>query len=1060
MNFKMANSVITQYLADPTIPAEKRRKIAEGINSGQLTESAALQGISAKYGDKYGSIQSNKDATGGLAGNTPQEKLGGAIAKKVMGLADVRNVGNLGMEIAKKAPQIAKGLSDVGKTVSEADTAAFAEQQKTIDVERAAKVKREQEVVQGLNRRGIVPSADDSIEKKEMDLMTQKIINPMATAQEAVGDFAGKVAGNVFEGAKSGVLTGAEGVQKVGAAITGNTDQLEEFRSFYGLKSKEQAAADMRTLAPAERGQMFGEGAQNFVSGTVGTAFSPIVGATEALPYGKEALGLVGEGLGAVSQAGSGQFKNLLKNSGIQLSPEQEASIDEGVGNLLNLFLVKAGEDVAKVKATEAVKMKVQTQVPELIKKGDFAGAKALLAEYEAANLAKTTATGRVGAVAGETAGAAATAGARMAGELVKKTAKASGRALKSTGEGIGKVGEGIQSKVSGLDIETINTLKNLPDEFKTAAKEGVEGARTNAFNQIKNVVDEQIADLRSTGKAYETFGEATINVGSFLDDSLRKAGLVIDESGKITTSPSSAIRSAGEINKLQALRDLYKDKEVMTGKEFLNLRSDLGELAKYNQETTPGARLWAKQTRAELNKGFRDQVEGLKEADVANSAIRKDLSAIKGMIYDKAGNIKNGAISKVNNLFNKGKEQQLAVLEKIIPDFEKFKSQVKVTKALEDVERASGVKVGTYANGILAGGGGAMVGGPVGAVVGMILTNPKVVAGLLLKYGELKKMSKGVIESITNKIIGGKDLTKTEAALTGDMIQHFAKQDTAVPPANASGGVTGSQPISKANTFQRAKNLSSDDRKVESKAFEKIEKQEDKLLQQYESKNGKIVNVDSFRPLFAKEGYVGRNAAAVQEPSSYLAKKMYTKLLNNDGGFVVATGGGSGAGKTSGLKNIPEFLDLKDKSAVILDSNLSTFDSAVKKIKEAEDKGKVFVEFYVYRDPIDAFTNGVIKRMKENTEETGRLVPSRIVAQNTLDSFNVAKKLDSMGKEVYYVDNSLGKNKSALTTAQEIGKKIRGFSVDGLIKEFNKIALNLYKNGKIKKQEYQELIR
>jgi hypothetical protein len=774
----MSIDLISSYLADPSVPKEVRKDIAAKLNSGAMSQAQAVKGITAKYGEKYGKPQA--------VSGTPQEKLGGAIAKKVVGLAR----GDLGMGLAEKAPEIAKGLAGIGRGLTEADKEGFRAQQAQLHKEKAIKDSEESEIIQSLNKMSIVPDSEKSLEEKKQQLAALKFATPITTMQDEVGKFTGGVAENIFKGSQSGLLTGAEGVQKVGAAITGNTDQLEGFRSFYGLKSKEQAAADMRTLAPAERGQMFGEGAQNFVSGTVGAAFSPIVGATEALPYGKEALGLVGEGLGAVSQAGSGQFKNLLKNSGIQLSPEQEASIDEGVGNLLNLFLVKAGEDVAKVKATEAVKMKVQTQVPELIKKGDFAGAKALLAEYEAANLAKTTATGRVGAVAGEAAGAAATAGARMAGELVKKTAEASGRALKSTGEGIGKVGEGIQSKVSGLDIETINTLKNLPDEFKTAAKEGVEGARTNAFNQIKNVVDELIADLRSTGKAYETFGEATINVGSFLDDSLRKAGLVIDESGKITTSPSSAIRSAGEINKIQALRDLYKDKEVMTGKEFLNLRSDLGELAKYNQETTPGARLWAKQTRAELNKGFRNQVEGLKEADVANSAIRKDLLAIKGMIYDKAGNIKSDAISKVNNLFNKGKEQQLAVLEKIIPDFGKFKSQVKVTKALEDVERASGVKVGTYANGILAGGGGAMVGGPVGAVVGMILTNPKVVAGLLLKYGELKKMSKGVIESITNKITGGKDLTKTEAALTGDMIQHFAKQDTAVPTASASGGV------------------------------------------------------------------------------------------------------------------------------------------------------------------------------------------------------------------------------------------------------------------------------
>lgn len=261
-------------------------------------------------------------------------------------------------------------------------------------------------------------------------------------------------------------------------------------------------------------------------------------------------------------------------------------------------------------------------------------------------------------------------------------------------------------------------------------------------------------------------------------------------------------------------------------------------------------------------------------------------------------------------------------------------------------------------------------------------------------------------------------------------------------------------------NIFERAKGLSSTDREVENKAFEKILNSEPSLLQAYKAKYGNEINADNFRPFFKDIGYNGANAAAVQEPSSYLAKKAYSDALKNKGDFATFSAGGSGAGKSSGIKSIPELSNLKNKSAVLLDSNLSSYSSAIKKIKQAEDAGKKFVGIYTYRDPIDSFVNGVVKRMNDNPEEMGRIVPTKVMAGNHIDSLEVVKKLIKDGYNFWVVDNSLGAGKAKLTTLEDIVKKAKYPSVQELTGILNRKAKELRDSGVITPEQYKEYIK
>jgi hypothetical protein len=265
---------------------------------------------------------------------------------------------------------------------------------------------------------------------------------------------------------------------------------------------------------------------------------------------------------------------------------------------------------------------------------------------------------------------------------------------------------------------------------------------------------------------------------------------------------------------------------------------------------------------------------------------------------------------------------------------------------------------------------------------------------------------------------------------------------------------------------FERDLSLDPQSKKIEEAAYNKIIENEDGLLSEYFSNpklsgpGGKVINTDNFRPLFTDVGYVGSNAAAVQEPSSYLAKKAWTQALKRQGDYVILTAGGSGTGKSSALKGIPKISRELDGAAAVLDSNLSSYNSAIKKINEALDAGKKVVIDYVYRDPFDSFENGVVARMINNADEGGRLVPTKVVAQNHIGSLQVAERLKNEGFTVNFIDNSLGRGKAKVSSLDEIKRKANYPTTQELTKKLNILAKRLLEAEQIKPEQYAAYIR
>lgn len=327
------------------------------------------------------------------------------------------------------------------------------------------------------------------------------------------------------------------------------------------------------------------------------------------------------------------------------------------------------------------------------------------------------------------------------------------------------------------------------------------------------------------------------------------------------------------------------------------------------------------------------------------------------------------------------------------------------------------------------------------------------------LRTGAIKNTEKSILPSAAKKTAMEKPaeiiLPKNETKPMLNVIDKAPAKKVTEPKLRTTNGA-------EELTFQRAPKLTKKDREIETKAIKKFVRNKDKMINDYIAENGKVANADNARKLFKDVGYQGYNSAAVQEPSSALNKEVFRKLLkDNPEKNVIIYAGGSGSGKTSAIKSHKSIKKAISGSAAILDGNLSSYKSALDRLKEVAESGKVARFVYVYRDPIDAFENGVVKRMKFNKAEAGRIVPAKVVAGNHKESLEVIKKLyqeapDKLKKNFKFVDNSLGENKSKLMTYDELLKKEIPSDLE---KKLIAKSQELYANKTINKRELKKYL-
>lgn len=240
----------------------------------------------------------------------------------------------------------------------------------------------------------------------------------------------------------------------------------------------------------------------------------------------------------------------------------------------------------------------------------------------------------------------------------------------------------------------------------------------------------------------------------------------------------------------------------------------------------------------------------------------------------------------------------------------------------------------------------------------------------------------------------------------------------------------------------------------VADRAKKKYADNPDALLKQYLQENGNIVNTDEARKLFSDVGYIGSNSAAVQEPAKKVADAAFDYHLSNakKGQDAYFLAGGSGAGKSTATKSLKGSMD---KAAFVFDGNLSSYESAKKKIGRAEERGLNITVPYIYRNPVDAWNNGVIARMLASKTDLGRVVPLKEFLENTVGALSTVKKLIDDGIPV--VGFKTVENASHVNMPISEIEKLS--TPENLKETLVKQTTALYKEGKISKEQYDALM-
>lgn len=666
----------------------------------------------------------------------------------------------------------------------------------------------------------------------------------------------------------------------------------------------------------------------------------------------------------------------------------------------------------------------------------------------------------------------------KVGGLVTKPVAKA----VSGAGTLVGKTAKYSTTHLTGLNPETVTELLKNPEKFKNVGSE----ARIQTAKDVAKALDKRIHDLSGLGSEYQTLRESggVVNVPrETIPNVLSKYGVKLDEKGKILTSAESRPLSPTDRNALQDFMDNYGKNEALSPNAFLNTREALSNLSKYESGKTNLSTSISRDLRHAYDELGKKQLSGLEALDKTYAPERQLVSQLKKDILTPQGDLKDGAISKIANITGKGKEKLLQRVKEVVPDIE---DRIHVLKAAEDIEAAGGFKVGTYIRA-----GGAIFGGATGNIpvlVGSILAQPQLAVPLIKaagitgdKLAPIVRALRTVANDVNNFRLPAPVLDFIRKPKAGASIEDVTKMGGQSTPsvipkkkvssASSSSVVDGLSvpgPVKKLREtlpenlknnyeeFTRDLTLKGHDAAVQENSIHKYLSEKDELLDKYLEKNDRTANTDEARKFFTDVGYKGSNSAAVQEAASALGKDAWRySLKKNKEPYATLFAGSSGSGKTTAVREVAP--EINKSSAAIMDGNLSSYSSAKKRIVEANAAGKKVRIAYIYREPVDAWINGVVKRMKNNASEMGRIVPLSVFLSNLKGSWKTVSKLMDDGFKATLIDNSQGAGKAELMNRAKFDKISFSTDLKATLKTETKKLLDA---GKITSEQYAALLK
>jgi len=344
----------------------------------------------------------------------------------------------------------------------------------------------------------------------------------------------------------------------------------------------------------------------------------------------------------------------------------------------------------------------------------------------------------------------------------LEKVAKVGVKTLGKTKESVkGVVGYGA-AQVTGLNPRTIKTVVDNPAQVTDAVKKSLD--RSTVAHKAQNAIDDRLDELSATGKEYniirETPGQITVPQKP-LKEMLKSEYGINFVKNKVQVTKETVPLKAGDRKALNDFFGVFGDTESISHNAFLNARKSLDNMARWDVDKSDVSQKISKEIRKYYDDIGKEGVPGLRELDAKFAPEVKLLSKVKKEYLTADGELKDNALGKIANLTNRGNEQVLARLEKIVPG---ISEDINILKALEDVEYAAGQKVGTYQRAAVA--IGAATTGNIPLVIGSVVASPKIAVDILKTYGR-SKQGLGNIKIINNILRAfnrGKKLTADEA--------------------------------------------------------------------------------------------------------------------------------------------------------------------------------------------------------------------------------------------------------------------------------------------------------
>lgn len=247
---------------------------------------------------------------------------------------------------------------------------------------------------------------------------------------------------------------------------------------------------------------------------------------------------------------------------------------------------------------------------------------------------------------------------------------------------------------------------------------------------------------------------------------------------------------------------------------------------------------------------------------------------------------------------------------------------------------------------------------------------------------------------------------------------------------------------------YTPSKTLNTDESVVEAKVGQDLDSNYQQRKEEYESQFGNVLDADNARQM--SEDYQANPEGlsdAVQRPTSAFLLRVYKDKLQEPApegkkNMVSFTAGGPGVGKSTFLSKNP------NDAQIIYDTNMANPQISKNQINRALNAGKDVEVNYVFRDPLEAFEEGVIPR----AERTGRTIPISQYADIHLESQKTVQQLlgDYAGNDrvkINLIDNT-GTQSQPVASVEEL--KMVPYTREELINNLSTINDKMLADGKI----------